>query len=402
MNILQINKFFWNKGGSETYYFGLMELLQQAGYRVIPFSMQDKRNQPSPYAKYFVPHVDFQSPESRFKQAVHFLYSTKAKERLDALILNEKPDVAHAHNIAHQLTPAILPVLKKHGIPVVQTLHDYQLICPNYKLYTQGAVCERCFKHKYYNAAMHKCLKDSVGGGALGAIELTLHRLILRSYDKVDIFICPSHFLFDRLVAWGIPKQKLRYIPNFVDSPAAQASRVEVSPKESFLFAGRLMKEKGVDLFLEAARRLPEYQFALAGQAETPQQTAAYEAKAKALPNMTWYGHVSDQGDLRRLMSQAKAVVVPSEWYENAPLTVLEALAARTWVIASNLGGLPELIQAGKNGMVFESGSVPALVEAIRQVAVISGKPNSPLDQRFSPQAHLAEIQSIYQGLTKK
>lgn len=399
MKIVHINKFFWKKGGSETYYFGLTKLLEQAGHTVIPFSMQDERNEPSSYASYFVPHVNFQSPEVGVKQAVQFLYSKEAQQRLEALILKEKPDIAHVHNIAHQLTPAILPVLKKHGIPVVQTLHDYQLICPNYKLYTQGSVCERCFKHKYYNAALHKCLKDSVAGGALGAVELTLHRLILRSYDKVDTFICPSQFLYDRLVAWGIPEVKLRYIPNFVD-PVIQSHVAQTAgQKDKFLFVGRLMKEKGVDLFFEAARSLPHIRFAIAGQAETPEQTAVYAKQAEALPNMTWYGHIQDKAKLNSVMIQAKAVVVPSEWYENAPLTVLEALAAHTWVIASDRGGLPELIQSGKNGMVFEPGSLSALVEAIQHTAVKPGKPEMGLDPKFLPDAHVKQIESVYKEL---
>ncbi len=399
MKILQINKFFWSKGGSETYYFELMKLLEQAGHTVIPFSMQDKRNQTSRYEKFFVPHIDFQSTEVGLKQAVQFLYSKEACQRLEALILEERPDLAHVHNIAHQLTPAILPILKKHRIPVVQTLHDYQLICPNYKLYTQGSVCERCFKHKYYNAALHKCLKDSAAGGALGAIELTLHRLILRSYDKVDIFICPSRFLFDRLVAWGIPEQKLRYVPNFVSPVDMPSVGIKEQTGGAFLFVGRLMKEKGIDLFFEAARALPEIEFAVAGQAKTPEQTAVYAAQAQALPNLTWHGHISDKAELRKLMAQAKAVVVPSEWYENAPLTVLEALAAGTWVITSLRGGLPELIQSGKNGMVFEPGSVQGLIEAIQLIAAKPGKPEVSLDQKFLPQTHLAQIQAVYQEL---
>lgn len=398
MKILQINKFFWNKGGSETYYFSLIKLLERAGHTVIPFSMQDERNQPSPFEKYFVPQVDFQSPTGGLKKAVQFLYSKEARVRLEALILKEKPDLAHAHNIAHQLTPAILPILKKHGIPVVQTLHDYQLICPNYKLYTQGSVCERCFKHKYYNAALHKCLKNSAAGGALGAIELTLHRLILRSYDKVDLFICPSQFLYDRLVAWGIPEQKLRYIPNFVELSARQPAGPFAS-RQGFLFAGRLMKEKGIDLFLAAARALPKIEFDIAGQAETTEETARYAAQAKALPNVRWHGHIQDKAKLNSLMAQVKAVVVPSEWYENAPLTVLEALAANTWVIASNRGGLPELIQSGKNGMVFEPGSLQGLVEAIQQVAAKPGKPETTINGQFLPQAHVSQIQAVYQQL---
>lgn len=395
MKILHINKFFWMKGGSETYYFALTELLQTAGHQVIPFSMQSPKNIPSPFSNYFVPEVDFHSPGHPLKKSVQFLYSKTTITQLEQLIAEQKPDLAHVHNIAHQLTPAILPVLKRHGIPVVQTLHDYQLICPNYKLYTQGAVCERCFKHQYYNAALNKCLNESVSGGALGAIEMTLHKLVLKSYNSVDTFICPSRFLFDRLVAWGIPKEKLTYLPNFI-----QLSELPILPKQDFfLYAGRLNTEKGIELLLEAARQLPEHRFIICGEAETAEQTEMYKIKINQLINVEWQGKLP-VSQVRNLMSQAKALVVPSEWYENAPMNVLEAKALGTWVVASRRGGLPELVTE-HSGVLFEPGSVSGLVAALRQTAQLPEKSPAALEERFTAEYHLQQVQEIYARLLK-
>lgn len=400
MKILHINKFFWNKGGSETYFFALTELLENAGHTVVPFSMQHENNLPSSFAKFFVPKINFQSPDHPIKQGVQFLYSKTAKEQLELLMAQEKPDLAHVHNIAHQLTPAILPVLKKHGIPIVQTLHDYQLICPNYKLYTQGSVCERCFKHKYYNAALNSCLNDSKAGGALGAIEMTLHKLVLKSYDAVDVFICPSHFLYERLVAWGIPEKKLHYLPNFIDSTQFQNNLPAQPSKDFYLYAGRLNQEKGIDLFIKAAARLPDIKFVIAGEAETAEQNTAYAQQLKLLKNLEWKGKLA-QPEVRQLMAQARALIVPSEWYENAPLNVLEAQAARTWVIASQRGGLPELITPGQNGVLFEAGSLTALVESIERVATWPTTPRKPLAPQFTPAYHLQQLMTIYAGVKK-
>lgn len=395
MNILQVNKFFWNKGGSETYYFMLSEWLQKQGHQVIPFSMQHHLNHPTPYSKFFVSQVDFQNSKPSLKKAVQFVYSAEAKTRIQALVDQAKPDIAHLHNISHQLTPAIIPALRAKGVPVVQTLHDYQLICPNYKLYTQGQVCERCFKHKYVNAALHACLKNSSTAGTLAAIEMTLHKLVLRSYDKVDIFICPSQFLFDRLVAWGIPQQKLRYIPHAVEP----RPKIDLPKNGSYLFVGRLSQEKGIHSFIQAAQALPDIQFAIAGQAETEAETLHWKTTSTAFSNMTWYGQISDQAKLRQLMGQAKAVVVPSEWYENAPLVVLEAQAAGTWVLCSQRGGLPELIQSGKNGLVYAEVNTSGLIQAIRHMQDWPDRPSSGLHQKFALDKHGAQIISMYESL---
>src|SRR4030042_2879925 len=192
MKILMINKFFYRKGGSEAYMFDLMNLLKNNGHEIIEFSMKDEKNEPSEFADYFINHISFNKREGLWrdlKKALHLLYSFEAKKKLKSLIKKEKPDIAHLHNFNFQLTPSILAVLKKHNIPVIWTMHDYHLICPNYKLFTQGTVCERCKVNKFYNCFKYKCIKNNSAMSFLAMLEMYLHKLILKSYDKIDLFI---------------------------------------------------------------------------------------------------------------------------------------------------------------------------------------------------------------------
>ena len=153
MKILNINKFFYLRGGAERYYFALSKLLEDNGHKIIPFSMKEEKNFPSSYSKYFVDNLELGNAGLNIiNKSIRPIWYKEAQKKLEALIKLEKPDIAHLHLIYHHLSPSILPILKKYNIPVVMTVHDYKLICPNYKLYTKNAVCKRCKGHKYYNA----------------------------------------------------------------------------------------------------------------------------------------------------------------------------------------------------------------------------------------------------------
>ena len=220
MKVLLVNKFFYSRGGSEKVFFDTAKLLAQAGNEVVFFSMKDEKNRPSEEAEFFVDKIDFGKREGLFvdlKKAGHYIYSTEAKKKLEELLDKEKPDIAHLHNISHQITPSILSVLKKYKIPVVQTLHDYQLICPNYHLFTHGQACERCKKVRYYNAFFYKCLRNSYAASFLGMLELTAQRLFGFYKEQIDLFITPSAFLKDKLRAWDI-KEEIEVVNNPFDA----------------------------------------------------------------------------------------------------------------------------------------------------------------------------------------
>ncbi|MBI2410343.1 MAG: glycosyltransferase family 4 protein [Candidatus Kerfeldbacteria bacterium] len=391
MKILQINKFFYRRAGAENYFLDVSRALEQAGHEMAFFSMHHPQNVPSPYAKYFIDEIDFGSGAQRsIQKAAHFIYSTEAAKKLEQLITDHRPDIAHVHNIAHQLTPSVLDTLRKHHIPVVMTLHDYQVLCPNYKLFTQGSPCERCKVHQYWNAIKFNCVQDAKLPSALSAVEMAVQNVFKKTYAKgVNIFIAPSQFMYTKMNEWGWPESQLHYLPNFID----RIRDTRIKKKNQFAYIGRLTKEKGVHLVLEAARRMQDTTFIFAGSGEEESNMKATIQK-EGLKNCVMLGFQPEH-KIDTLIQESQAVLVPSLWWENAPLSVYEALALGTPVIASNRGGLPELIKKGKNGIIFNPEKSNALAEAIQQMLAMP--PLQIPKNTYTVGSHVEALTALYE-----
>jgi glycosyltransferase involved in cell wall biosynthesis len=304
--------------------------------------------------------VDFGSHEGWFKKARRFIYNKEAAEKLEILLEQEKPDIAHLHNISHQLTPSILKPLKKRGIPIVQTLHDYQVICPNYRLYTESEVCERCKKHKYYNCVLHKCVQNSRAASLLAALELKMQWLFRFYKEKVDLFISPSAFLKTKLTEWGV-KRPMEVVPNFVDTEKLQPAYM---PGNYLICVSRLSEEKGVLTLLEAMQKLPDVQLKLVG--DGPQKVKVEKfLKQRQIENVQYLGEKRGL-ELQYLIRGARFLVLPSEWYENYPMIALEAMALGKPVLAADIGGIPEIVVENATGWLFKSGNAKDLREKIQ------------------------------------
>ena len=262
MKILEINKFYYLRGGSERHLFDLSDGLASRGHSVINFSMKDEKNQPSNFSGYFVDPVDLEGWNLR--NILKIFYNWQAVRQLEKLILKERPDIAHLHNIQYQLTPAVIQTLKKYGIPVIQTLHAYNIICPNAKLYTEGSPCERCSRRKFYNCLLHKCVHDSYAKSLLAALEAYLNVSWLKRYDDVDLFIAPSIFMKEVSVRSGLPAEKIQVMHNFLDREKYSAA--DSIAGDYFLYFGRLAEEKGVDLLIEAIKDLPNEKLKIVGE----------------------------------------------------------------------------------------------------------------------------------------
>lgn len=341
---------------------------------MIHFSTVDSRNEPSPYSDYFVPSINMRTSRGLFdglKVVGHILYSTNAARKLEQLIKDTKPEIAHLHNIYHHLSPSILPVLKKYKIPIAMTLHDYKMICPNYKLYTQGNVCERCKKHKYYQAILHRCVFDKILPSAAAALEMSIHK-IWGVYEKdIDLFISPSEFLKNKLLEWGI-KNKVEVVPNFVsDSHAELVSashgilkRVQDDANAYLLYFGRLTEEKGLLTLIWAMKQLPKITLRLVGDGPLKEKLQNLVDKPD---NIELVGYKSGD-ELAQEIINARAVVIPSEWYENYPMSVLEAMSYGKPIIAANIGGLPEIVRDGVSGLLSQPGDANDLAKKIQHL----------------------------------
>lgn len=401
INILLANKFFYLKGGAETVFFQEREMLLQQGFRVTDFSMQSAENYDSPFADYFVPHIDYYK-QKRLAQKLHnalsFVHSPAAVKNLERLLVNEKPDIAHLHNIYHQLTPSIIPVLKRHGLKVILTLHDCKLICPNYLALTaDNTICTRCEGKNFWHPFTSNC-QNSRARGLILAAEALWHKW-KKSYEGVDLFLAPSKFMAD-LTTKRIPAHKIRVVYNGMDTTAYTANS---SDRGYVLFLGRISREKGITTLLRASRQTTnKMPLKIIGTGPL-----ADELK-DSFPEAEFLGFRSGE-ELKSLISNAAFVVVPSEWYENCSMVVLEAMAMGKTIIGSRMGGIPEQIDDGETGFLFEMGNVAELAEKMDLLASDSelrermgAAARVKLEQKYSLAEQSRQLLAIYSELLAK
>lgn len=404
MRILLVNKFHYLKGGSETYYFSLKELLEEHGHEVIEFSMNDLKNLPSKYSDYFIDNIDYNKKQSLITKAslaIKLVYSFEAKNKIEKLIKDYKPDIAHLHIFQHQMTPSILGVLKKHKIPIVYTAHDFKMICPNYKMMLpSGEICEACIGEKYYNCLKNKCVKGSLSNSLVDMIEAYVHKF-LKSYDMIDAVVTPSDFYRKKFVEFGVNKEKLFYIPNFLDISKFET---QSSHEDYFVYFGRLSEEKGVQILIKAMENV-EGKLKIIGTGPLENQLREYTKLNNLNNKVEFMGYRTGVG-LKDILKKAMFVVVPSTWYENAPYSILEAMAAGKPVIGSDIGGIPELVKNNKTGLIFESGNYKELNEKISfliqkpELLNLYGKnARNSIESDYNKESHYFTLINIYNKL---
>ena len=408
MKVLHINKFYYPQGGAEQYFFDLTKLLEQRGVSVVPFAMEHPKNIKTRYRSNFVSQVNFEKPSTvREKARVvgRMIYSLEARRKVKELVVAEKPDIVHLENIYHQLSPSFLSLLhNKFRLPIVQTLHDYKLICPNEFLFTQGAVCERCKTHKYYNAARYRCVKNSTAGGAAVALEMYVHRLF-RFYERnVDLWIAPSQFMRDKMVGWGKDPNQFRVLNNFVDT---RAFTPNPSEKDYFLFVGRLATERGVPMIIKAAKRVPNVKIKIAGTGPEEEYLKGLVRSEGLENNIEFLGFVPHD-QIPQLMAQSLALLFPTEVYEGYPLVVLEAFACGRAVLGTDLGATGDMIAEGERGAKFMQGDhimLARLMEFVRsnpKERATWGRNARRYAEARSTENYSREILNIYQELLAK
>lgn len=403
MKILQVNKFNYRRGGAEKYFLDISTALKNAGHEVAIFSMRHPNNHPSPWEKYFVSNLDFRHNNifDIIRTPGRIIYSWSARRKFARLLDDFQPDIIHLHNIYHQISPSILAPAKKRGIKVVMHLHDYKLFCPNYKLYTQNTFCERCCDGNYRHCLEHRCLDNSYSRSLIATVEMWFHHQIKKYYENgVDHFISPSKFAKSEAIKFFWPAEKISVLLNFVD----QVNTPKAVKENYLLYYGRLSNEKGIDLLLEALKKCPETYLKIAGIGLEEEKLKALSKKYK-LENQVEFLGFKFGSELESLISSAKAVIIPSRWPENMPFTLLEALNAGTPVIAARVGGLPEVIQDGQNGFLFEPENVDDLA------AKINSLPSLPSDiseksiasvANLTLDNHLKKLLNIYQEVLNK
>ncbi|MGF6308516.1 glycosyltransferase involved in cell wall biosynthesis [Bradyrhizobium sp. i1.8.4] len=396
MKVLIANKFFFRKGGAEVVMFQERQFLLRSGEQVIDFSMQDERNLDSPYKSHFVSHKDYRNGGSlsKLNPALSLIHSREAVGKIAALIDRTRPDLMHCHNIYHQITPSIVSVAKSRGIPVVLTLHDFKPVCPVYVRLRAGKPCSLCLHGDFLQVLTNRCASGSIGASALLYAEAAIQRW-LGNYEKVDLFLAPSRFMQDSALNRFRPDQ-VALLYNGVDT-----GETEVSTRDEgyALYLGRLSEEKGVETLLRAHEAGGTWKLVVAGTGPLERDLQ------RRYRNAQFVGQLSGQA-LKETIGGASVIVVPSEWYENCPMSVLEGMAYGKPVVASRIGGIPELIVDGETGVLFEPADADELRRHISRLmddaslrARMGAAGRIRAERNFSIETHNTNLINTYRSL---
>jgi len=363
MKILLVNKFLYPKGGAETYVFKLGATLEAYGHKVQYFGLADERNIVGNRVGAYVSSVDFKKGILKNLGApLRIIYSAEARRKIRLVLNDFQPDVVHFNNIQFHLTPSIILEAHKYrkqtgrNVKIIYTAHDYQLICPSHGLFDNDLnVCERCLGGNYLYCLKTKCVKNSYFKSILGMLDAYFWKWS-RAYTYIDTIVCCSRFLKSKLDAQQRFADKTVAIHNFIDRIEHRAVK-----KEGYVLEfGHLSKDKGTLTLLEVARRMPDVKFIFAG----------YGAAVEEIEKVTHDEYVGFKTgeELEMLIRKAAVSVCPSQWYENCPFSVIESQMYGTPTLGSNMGGIPELIEVGNTGEIFEAGNADDLEKKLGRI----------------------------------
>jgi glycosyltransferase involved in cell wall biosynthesis len=402
VRILHVNKFLYRRGGAESYMLDVAELQRRAGHEVEFFAMTHADNLPATFADAFPSFVDFETtPEgagARVRAAGRLLWSTSAERGMADVLDAFRPDVIHLHNIYHQLSPSILRSVRRAGVPAVMTLHDYKLACPTYRFLDRHGVCEACVPRRFWNPTLRRCNRGSITASTLNGVEMTLHTLA-GAYDPVRRFLCPSRFLEGKMRQARVYPGRLRWVPNYIDAAAIGS---KAAPGGDVVYVGRLSEEKGVDVLVEAVARSRSLRATVVGDGPAREPLEHLTDELRVGDRVRFVGRLPAEEVLDALRAAAVAVV-PSRWYENMPIAVLEAFAAGIPVVGTDLGGLPELVDDGRHGALVPPDDPRALADALESFTTdperayrMGASARASVEERFAPADHLERLETMY------
>ena len=386
MKILLINTYYYHRGGDCTYNFSLGETLKEKGHEVFFWGMNHPQNYEYEHSNYFVDYIDFVelNKKKNIMNGLNILknniYSKENQKKLQKFIDYIKPDIAHLSNIHLHITPSIIKTLKQNNIPSFWTMHDFKLICPNTHFLSNGVVCEKCKGGKFYNCTINKCKKDSFLASSVASLEAYTHKFINFKKD-VYRFIAPSIFLKDKFIEFGWDENKISFLRNFLDKINSNYSFYE---EDYIIYFGGLVPWKGIKTLVNAVKDI-NINLKIVGEGD---QRLELEEHAKTNNKIEFLGHRTGN-ELINLVKKSKFIVIPSEWYENCPYTIMEAMSYGKPVIGAKIGGIPELIK-NNTGLLFESKNVSDLKDKIN--ILIN---NKEMRMNFSKNAHKLALEEF-------
>ena len=397
MRVLLVNKFYYPRGGDCMVVLNTEAMLRECGVEVEVFAMQYPENLPARYKDRFASEVSFSGGAGNKLRALRrTLGMDDVQQRFEAVLDEFQPDVVHLHNIHSYLSPVVGQLAHRRGIRVVWTLHDYKLLCPRYDCLRDGKPCEQCFTGSKQGVLTHRCMKGSLPASVVARMEaIKWNRRVLEK--NTDLFVCPSQFMAEKMKKGGFDPAKMVVLNNFLDPVKLrhyQSMHGGTDREAHYCYVGRLSSEKGVQDLLAVASNLP-YRLKVAGGGPLEQELRQQYARCE---NIEFLGMLDAQA-VARLLSGSRFSVMPSQCYDNNPLSVVESLCAGTPVAGSDIGGIPELI-GNDSGIVFTPFDKESLAAAITTAmtrpwdhATIARQ----AQERFSPAVHVqALMNTIY------
>ena len=365
MNILLANWSWFPSGGDWTYIDAICKLYIEKGHTIIPFSQIDKRNLDTPYSKYFVSKIDYESINKKrditnsIKVVTKAIYSFEAKRNLERLLNENQVDIVQLNIINNSLTPSIIKACKNKNIPIVWRILQYKPICPNAYFYSKNNICEACKVKKYYMCTLKKCVKNSYSASLIATIESYFYSIV-KYYNYVDLFLFQGNFSRNKFIEYGIDAKKTFTIGNPL---YLRNIEPDYSNENYILFFGRLEKIKGVATLLKAMKHLPDIKLKLIGIGNDESTFVEY-VELNNMTNIEFLGHRWNK-DLEDILVRSSFVIVPSEWYEVSPYSIIQSFAYGKPVIGSNIAGISDLIENNVNGLLFEPGDSDSLKDKI-------------------------------------
>ncbi len=413
MNILMVNWSWYPSGGDWTAVENLSQVYQLKGHKIIPFSMVDKRNYITPYDKYFVSNIDYRilnrqkSISNGIKVLKRSIYSAESRLKLKQLLDEVKIDIAHLHNLGPQLTPSILPVLKERKIPIIWTLHDYGMLCPATSFVSKDEICERCKNGKFFYCFFRKCKKNSFQASFVAALRSYILKFLdIQKY--VDVFICPSKFLQSKFIEFGFDRERFEQLYNPYDiDRLSKYSGISLGNYDDYiLYVGRIEKIKGIMTLIKALSDLKEIQLLVVGSGEKEEEYKKYVIE-NGFENIHFLGHLEKEKVIY-LIKRSLFTVCPSEWYENLPYSIVEAMLLGKPVVGSKIGGIPELVIDGLTGFTFVPGDAVSLKNKItdllsdrKKCEILGNEAQKHVAELVNIETHYKKMEIIFQKIIR-
>lgn len=410
MKILIATANWYPSGGDWTYIDSICKIYESMGHSIIPFAMDDKRNFINNYNQYFIENIDYKELNKRknikntFKVLANSIYSFDALKKIRCLIAENQIDIAQLNNIHNIHTPAIITELKKNKIPIVWRVLDYKIICPNRTFLSNGKLCEDCFKSKYYNCLINKCKKNSYSASLVTTIESYFNKL-MPFYNNVDKYTFQSEFSRDLFVKYGFDIKKTQIIENPYDCSKIIPNFSSQESNKYILYFGRISKEKGLFTLYDAMKKISNIKILIIGDGPDVDESLIY---IKNITNIKFIG--PKWGDeLKPFINNCEFVVVPSEWYEPNPYVILQSFSYGKPVVATNIGGLVDMIKDNINGVLCETKNANSLSNSIKdlynnkdKIIELGKNARKEVEQKYNPNKYYTTSMILFEKLICK